>query len=394
MSFFEKIKKIEITPFSTSQKEVGKGLAQYNGIYFEINKNIADLLHTIQQSSSLEEGIEYFVISKQNRYSSAEINAVLQKNIYPIFEAKSKNSFLLKKEILNAGNLSFLSDSLKFLFKEPIFYLLFGTSILLNSVFYYFYFSKVTTGAFDIYTLLLLLVFFVFSSFFHELGHASATKYYKVGHGGVGFALYWNFPVFYTDVSKIWELPIKKRCIVNLGGIYFQSILLISILITFFVTQNELLKYIILLTNINTLITLNPFFKFDGYWLISDICGVPNLRKRLHEFLGYLIAKLRKKEAPIPYLLQLKNPQRNFLLVYFGISNLFMGFYFFYLLPTLLYKFFQEYPQQLEMVFMELSSGILPNFKDVQHLFAQTVFICFVGYMFYLIFLRMRKIKL
>lgn len=70
-----------------------------------------------------------------------------------------------------------------------------------------------------------------------------------------------------------------------------------------------------------------------------------------------------------------------------------MGFYFFYLLPTLLYRFIKEYPTRLEMVFMELSSGVLPNFKDVQYLFAQTIFILFVGYMFYQLFSKIRKIK-
>lgn len=391
MSVFEKIKAIDINPFFTSQKQGEKWLAQYNGIYFEITKNIADLLFTIQKSNSLNEGIACFVVSKNNKYSIAEINAVLKKNIYPIFYAKSQNSFLIKKDILSADKLSSLSNYFKFLFKKPIFYVFFGTSILINSIFYFIAYSKVTAGSFDIYTLLLLLLFFIFSSFFHELGHASATKYYDIGHGSVGFALYWNFPVFYTDVSKIWELPPKKRCIVNLGGVYFQSILLIPILILFFITQNELLKYIIILTNINMLITLNPFFKFDGYWLISDICGVANLRKRLNEFLIYLVNKLRKKQVSRPYLLKLKNPQRSVLLVYFVISNLFMGFYFLYLLPKLLYTFFQEYPERLEMFFMELSSGILPTFKDVQYLFVQTIFIVFIGYMIYLIFSKIRK---
>lgn len=391
MDYFEKIKAISLSTFSTSQKRGEKWLAQYNGVYFEITNNIADMLLTIQKSSSLNEGIECFIISKNNKYSTDQINAVLQKNVYPIFEAKNQNSFLVKRDILSADKLSFLSDRLRFLFKKPILYTLFGVSILMNIIFYVTSFSKVVAGSFDIYILLLLLLFFVFSSFFHELGHASATKYYDIGHGSVGFALYWNFPVFYTDVSKIWELPTQKRCLVNLGGVYFQSILLIPILILFFITKSELLKYIILLTNINTLITLNPFFKFDGYWLISDICGVPNLRKRLNEFLKYLIDRLGGKQVSEPYLLQLKNPQRSVLLVYFVISNLFMVFYFLYLLPKLLYKFFQEYPYRLEMVFMELSSGVLPNFKDVQYLFAQTIFIGFVGYMIYLMFSKKRK---
>ncbi|WP_455150059.1 hypothetical protein [Capnocytophaga sp.] len=394
MNELEKIKTIDIHPFDTAQKGSTKGLVQYNGVFFEVSPLIVELLLILQKASSVEEGIEQFVASKNHQYTTESIKTVVEKNIYPMFEAKNKNSFLIKKEFLKGEHFSSLSNYLKVLFKKPLFIALFSSSILLNVMFYYGFFSKVSIGHFDIYTLLLLLTFFLFSSFFHELGHASATQYYKVGHGGVGVALYWNFPVFYTDISKIWKLPIKERCVVNLGGVYFQSILLIPILVLFFTTHNELLKYIILLTNINTLITLNPFFKFDGYWLITDICGVPNLRKRLNEFLRYLIAKIRKKEVPTPYLLQLKNPQRTFLLIYFILSNAFMCFYFLYLLPRLLYHFVQEYPQRLEMVFMELSSGILPDFRDVQYLFTQTMFIAFVGYMCYLLCSKLIRIKI
>ena len=71
-----------------------------------------------------------------------------------------------------------------------------------------------------------------------------------------------------------------------------------------------------------------------------------------------------------------------------------MCFYFLYLLPRLLYHFVQEYPQRLEMVFMELSSGILPDFRDVQYLFTQTMFIAFVGYMCYLLCSKLIRIKI
>ena len=55
----------------------------------------------------------------------------------------------------------------------------------------------------DVYTVVGLFVFMLASSFFHELGHASACKYFGVRHGGVGFGLYLNFPVLYTDVTKV-----------------------------------------------------------------------------------------------------------------------------------------------------------------------------------------------
>ena len=51
-----------------------------------------------------------------------------------------------------------------------------------------------------------LLIFMLVSSFFHELGHASACKYCGVKHGSIGLGLYLNFPVLYTDVTEIWKL--------------------------------------------------------------------------------------------------------------------------------------------------------------------------------------------
>lgn len=56
------------------------------------------------------------------------------------------------------------------------------------------------------YSIIGLLAFVLLSSFFHELGHASACKYFEVKHGGIGFGLYLNFPVLYTDVTEVWKL--------------------------------------------------------------------------------------------------------------------------------------------------------------------------------------------
>lgn len=136
----------------------------------------------------------------------------------------------------------------------------------------------------------------VISSLFHELGHASACQFYNIRHGGIGFGLYLNFPVFYTDVSNTWTLPRKKRCIVNVAGVYFQILLLIPLLIIYFYTQNDILKYVTIMTNINFIITLNPFFKFDGYWLMTDLLGVANLRKKMWGVYHLFVEKTEKKK--------------------------------------------------------------------------------------------------
>ena len=138
-----------------------------------------------------------------------------------------------------------------------------------------------------VYVIVGLFVFMLLSSFFHELGHASACKYFGLHHGGIGFGLYLNFPVLYTDVTEVWKLNRMQRCVVNIAGVYFQSYWLLALLIAFLLTNNDMLRYLILTMNLSFLMTLNPFFKFDGYWIASDILGVPNLRARSLEPVSY-----------------------------------------------------------------------------------------------------------
>ena len=60
-------------------------------------------------------------------------------------------------------------------------------------------------------------MFFIFSSLIHELGHASACHYFQIPHGNIGFGLYLNIPVFYTDVSQAWKLTRRERFLINIG---------------------------------------------------------------------------------------------------------------------------------------------------------------------------------
>ena len=87
-------------------------------------------------------------------------------------------------------------------------------SCCLEIYFFSNFFSQINVHQFDLYTFIVLLSLFLISSFIHELGHASACRYYELEHGGIGFGLYLNFPVFYTDVSSIWKLSRKKRLLV------------------------------------------------------------------------------------------------------------------------------------------------------------------------------------
>lgn len=239
-------------------------------------------------------------------------------------------------------------------------------------------------GQVTVYVIAGLLVFMLTSSLFHELGHASACKYYGLKHGGIGFGLYLNFPVFYTDVTEVWTLNRKKRCVVNIAGVYFQCYWLITLLVIFLLTGSEIVRYFILIMNLGFLMTLNPFFKFDGYWIASDILGVPNLRARSLELLSYWYSLMRN--CPIekkPYLLQIRSLEKYGLLLYSIAVNVFMGFYFFYIIPTFFYRFVHTFPGKINELILYLSNNITPPFALLRNIGSQLLFLMLIGYFLY-----------
>ena len=165
----------------------------------------------------------------------------------------------------------------------------------------------------------------------------------------MGIGLYLYFPVFYADVSSIWRLKKQERMVVNLGGIYFQLFLLLPLTLLNIYQFNFVLTIAIFFNYLSILYNLNPIFKFDGYWIVSDWLGIPNLRDRSKELLGYAYAKyLRgKKHLPRPYLLNMKKQKRNWLALYTSVSIIFFSYIFFFRLPQIIWSFIERLPGQL-----------------------------------------------
>lgn len=228
-----------------------------------------------------------------------------------------------------------------------------------------------------------LLIFMLVSSFFHELGHASACKYCGVKHGSIGFGLYLNFPVLYTDVTEIWKLNRKQRFVVNIAGVYFQCFFLIVLLAGFWMTGDDMLRYMILILNLGFLMTLNPFFKFDGYWIVSDLLGVPSLRKRSIEIIKYYLNRIMKRPTQqVPYLLRISLRARWGLAIYAVIVNFFMGYYFIYIIPRFLYKFLLSFPGEVQELILYLSNNLTPPFALMRNIGMQLLFLALLAYMF------------
>jgi hypothetical protein len=137
-----------------------------------------------------------------------------------------------------------------------------------------------------------MLLIILLSFPLHELGHISACHRYRVPVGSIGAGFYMLFPVMYVDLSAIWILPRSQRTVVNLGGVYFDFIGACIFSAVAAVTKNCEYGLISLAYLASCVINLNPFAKFDGYWCVSDILGVPWLYQRaLSSWRGWLMGK-------------------------------------------------------------------------------------------------------
>jgi putative peptide zinc metalloprotease protein len=125
----------------------------------------------------------------------------------------------------------------------------------------------------------------------HELGHALACRRFGGECHEVGLMLLFFLPCLYCDVSDTWMLRERwKRSVVALGGVYFELLLAIVAGALWLILAPGFLKvlclYLAVAASISTLlVNLNPLMRFDGYYLLSDLWGVPNLYEQSRQAL-------------------------------------------------------------------------------------------------------------
>ena len=150
--------------------------------------------------------------------------------------------------------------------------------------------GSATHQAFD-QPLLLLLVFAitVFSAGFHEFGHASACRYGGATPGAMGTGLYLVWPAFYTDVTDSYRLGRGGRLRVDLGGLYFNAIVAVAMFGVWAATRWDALLLILATQLLQMVRQLAPMVRFDGYHVLADLTGVPDLYARMGPTLRSLL---------------------------------------------------------------------------------------------------------
>jgi putative peptide zinc metalloprotease protein len=116
----------------------------------------------------------------------------------------------------------------------------------------------------------------------HELGHAFAVKSYgfEVHYMGVGW--FYVSPVAFTDTSDMWLSTRGPRTVVNLAGVFMDSLVAGVCALTILVIANPYIQAFLwlfaLYTYINAFRMLSPLQELDGYYVLMDWVDKPRLR--------------------------------------------------------------------------------------------------------------------
>lgn len=286
----EKSKDIEIGQFNDSEDFIVTHKILGNRIV--INKKTYDIIYLIDGKTKLIDVISKFNIKNSSKLDIETAYDLLYNKLGKQGIIVNENIVLQKKKTASYLSLSFTlvnEKTLDFFIKiiSPFiifkhFYKILFFSLLVVSYTVFSNFSKLTENV-DNITLSNWIIYFLISGvilFLHEFGHAAACKKLGAKPGNIGFGFYLLSPVMFADVSDIWKLKSRERNYVNFAGLYLEIIvaLLLSVFYIFFI-KNVSILIICSMILLSFTVNLNPFLRYDGYWILSDSINTPNLRK-------------------------------------------------------------------------------------------------------------------
>jgi putative peptide zinc metalloprotease protein len=159
----------------------------------------------------------------------------------------------------------------------------------------------------------------------HELGHALMARHYGCKVPTMGIALLVLWPVLYTDTNEAWKLSSHRaRMHIALAGMATET--LVAMLASWawlLLPDGPARSAAFFMATTSWVMTLalnaSPFMRFDGYFLLVDALGMPNLHARAFAFgRWWLREKLFALNDPMP---EPVSPTRKRMLVGFAFAT-------------------------------------------------------------------------
>jgi putative peptide zinc metalloprotease protein len=210
----------------------------------------------------------------------------------------------LRTALVPRGVVNAMTAVFKPFFLPPLLLLMIGAFVVFDVWLFAFHgvAQPVRTSLYQPTTLLLLFGIVVLAAAYHEFGHAAGSSYGGAPPGPMGVGIYVVWPAFYTDITESHRLGRGGRLRADLGGVYFHGIFVLALGVVYFVSGFEPLLLAAALLQLEVIRQMLPLLRFDGYYVVSDLVGIPDLFQRLKPILLSLIPF----RAPDPKVTELK----------------------------------------------------------------------------------------
>jgi hypothetical protein len=139
--------------------------------------------------------------------------------------------------------------------------------------------------------ILLIIILFV-AEFFHEFAHMSTAYAYGCDVGDVGLEFHFGIPFFYAKIRNIQSCNIRENIHVFLAGPLTTLIIagVFTIMYLLFPVWSYLWADLSFFLVLSSLVTLSPFIRTDGYFILQSVLRFPNL---LSHSLRYISLSLK-----------------------------------------------------------------------------------------------------
>src|SRR4051812_15928475 len=146
----------------------------------------------------------------------------------------------------------------------------------------------------------------------HEFGHGLSCKHFGGECHEIGVMFLVLTPCLYCNVSDSWMLPNRwHRAAIGAAGMYVELVLASICTFIWWFSEPGPLNYICLnvmfVSSVSTVMfNANPLLRYDGYYILSDVLEIPNLRQKASTILNRKLGKwcLGLEEPEDPFLPQ------------------------------------------------------------------------------------------
>ncbi|MGH3307944.1 MAG: hypothetical protein ACRDOX_09670, partial [Nocardioides sp.] len=201
----------------------------------------------------------------------------------PVKKSNPLLGLRLKFAVTNPRYTRLLTDPFRVLFRPAL-----ASAVVVGFLavtWWVFFHQGLAPAAYDAFQrphlLLLVFVVTVLSGGFHEFGHAAAARYSGANPGVIGAGIYLVWPAFYTDVTDSYRLGRGGRIRTDLGGLYFNALVVVITFAWWYFSGWEALLLLVATQIFQMVQQLLPLLRFDGYHLLADLAGVPDLYHRI-----------------------------------------------------------------------------------------------------------------